>query len=92
LLTKTYQMEIKVILNNYLRQTQDESLISVDDVSRTKNSILGLKMPVQFKGLHLNLVLAMDKMEDYLVDGDEKKLRESKELIKQAKKEYEWLN
>ncbi len=92
LLTKAYQMEVKVILNNYLRQAQDESLITVDDVSRTKNSFLALKMPVQFKDLHLNLVLAMDKMEDYLVDGDEVKLRESQELIKQAKDEYEWLN
>ena len=91
LLTKAYQMEVKVVLNNYLRQTQDESLITVDDVSRTKNSLLGLKMPAQFKDLHLNLVLAMDKMEDYLIDGDEGKLRESQELIKQAKEEYEWL-
>ena len=92
LLTKAYQMEVKVVLNNYLRQTQDESLITVDDVSQTKNSLLTLKMPVQFKDLHLNLVLAMDKMEDYLIDGDEVKLRESRELIRQAKEEYEWLN
>ena len=92
LLTKVYQMEVKVVLNNYLRQTQDESLITVDDVSQTKNSLLTLKMPVQFKDLHLNLVLAMDKMEDYLIDGDEVKLRESRELIRQAKEEYEWLN
>jgi len=92
LLTKAYQMEVKVILNNYLRQSQDESLITVDDVSRTKNSLLALKMPVQFKDLHLNLVLAMDKMEDYLISGDEEKLLESEKLISQMKEEYEWLN
>ncbi|MCK4554023.1 hypothetical protein KAU19_03600 [Candidatus Parcubacteria bacterium] len=92
LLTKAYQMEVKVILNNYLRQTQDESLITIDDVKQTKNSFLALKMPSKYKDLHLNLVLAMDKMEDYLFDGDEGKLRASQELIKQAKEEYEWLN
>ncbi|MCK4554592.1 hypothetical protein KAU19_06580 [Candidatus Parcubacteria bacterium] len=92
LLTKAYQMEVKVILNNYLRQTQDESLLTINDVSRTKNSFLALKMPSKYKGLHLNLVLAMDKMEDYLLDGDEGKRLDSERLIKQAKEEYAWLN
>ena len=92
LLTKTYKMEVKIILNDYLRQTQDKSFIAINDIDRTKRLFLALKMPNEFKELHLNLVLAMDKMKDYLIDGDEGKLQESDKLINKMKREYEWLN
>ena len=92
LLTKAYQMEVKVILNNYLRQTQDKSILTAEYAEQIKSQLLDLKMPTKFKDLHLNLVLALDKMEDYLIDGSEEKLQTSQELINQAKEEYEWLN
>ena len=92
LLAKAYKTEVKVILNNYLRQTQDKSILTAEYAEQIKSQLLNLKMPTKFKDLHLNLVLALDKMEDYLIDGCEEKLQASQELINQAKEKYEWLN
>ncbi|MEA3463861.1 MAG: hypothetical protein U9R14_02200 [Patescibacteria group bacterium] len=92
LLAKTYKTEVKVILNNYLRQIQDKSILTAEYTKQIKSQLLDLKMPTEFKDLHLNLVLALDKMEDYLINGGEEKLQDSQELINQVKEEYEWLN
>ena len=75
-----------------MRQTADENLLTLEFINQTKNQLLALKMPTKYKDLHLDLILAMTKMEDYLEDGDEGKKAESEELIQQAKTEYEWLN
>ena len=91
-LEKIYKKEVKVVLNNYLRQAQEPSLITKPFVNQTKNSLLALMMPVQFKELHLNLVLAMDRMIEYLDSNNENQLEESQKIIKQAKEDYEWLN
>ena len=91
LLVKTYQMEVKVIFNNYLRQAQDKNILTSQFVSQAKNQLLALKVPAKFKELHLNLVLALTNLEDYLIDGDEKKLQASDKLINQIRAEYEWL-
>lgn len=91
LLKKSYKAETKVILANYLRIAQDET-INIESVKQTKEQLLSLKVPTEFKELHLNLVLAMDEMEDYLENGDEADKRKSQEMIEQEKTKHEWLN
>jgi hypothetical protein len=91
LLKKSYKAETKVILANYLRIAQDET-INIESVKRTKEQLLSLKVPTEFKELHLNLVLAMDEMEYYLENGDEADKRKSQEMIEQEKTKHEWLN
>lgn len=91
LLKKSYKLETKVILDNYLRIAQDET-INIESVKRTKEQLLSLKVPTEFKDLHLNLVLALDEMEDYLENGDEADKRKSQEMIEREKTKYEWLN
>ncbi len=91
LLKKSYKAETKVILNNYLRIAQDET-INIESVKRTKEQLLSLKVPAEFKELHKNLVFAMDDMEDYLESGDEADKRKSQERIESEKAKYEWLN
>ncbi len=91
LLEKSYKLETKVILANYLRIAQDET-INIESVKQTKEQLLSLKVPTEFKELHLNLVLALDKMEDYLNGGDEEDKLKSQEMIESEKAKYEWLN
>ncbi|MBU4257354.1 hypothetical protein KJ586_00520 [Patescibacteria group bacterium] len=91
LLKKSYKAETKVILANYLRIAQDET-INIESVKQTKEQLLSLKVPIEFKELHLNLVLALDEMEDYLENGDEADKRKSQEMIEQEKTKHEWLN
>lgn len=91
LLEKSYKLETKVILANYLRIAQDET-INIESVKRTKEQLLSLKVPTEFKELHLSLILSLDKMEDYLESGDEADKLKSQEMIEEQKAEYEWLN
>ncbi|MBU4347020.1 hypothetical protein L6249_03315 [Candidatus Parcubacteria bacterium] len=91
LLKKSYKAKTKVILANYLRIAQDET-INIESVKQTKEQLLSLKVPIEFKELHLNLVLALDEMEDYLENGDEADKRKSQEMIEQEKTKHEWLN
>lgn len=92
LLEKTYKMETKVILSNYLRQAQDEEFLTALFIKQTKDQLLGLLVPTKFKDLHINLILALTKAEEYFQDEDKEKLQESQVLINQAKKGHEWLN
>lgn len=90
-LEQAYKSQTKLILANYLRLAQDETL-ALDIVGRTKDQLLNLKVPAQFKDLHLSLVLALDKMENYINNGDQAEKQKSFELIDKAKKDYDWLN
>lgn len=92
LLEKNYKTQTKVILANYLRLAQDEESLNIEQVRQTREQLLALKVPTQFKDLHLNLVLALTKMEDFLTGGDREKKIASQQLINEAKANYIWLN
>ncbi len=49
-------------------------------------------MPTEFKELHLNLVLALIRMENFLEDGNAEEKLISLEMVKQIRDNYEWIN
>ncbi len=66
---------------------------------QTKNKILTLrnqlteiKVPTEFKDLHLDLLLALNKIDSYLNGRNEEERLAGLDLISQAKVNYEWLN
>ena len=63
-----------------------------DDITRLKNRLLDLKVPVAFKDFHLNFVLAIDKIESYMASYDIKEYNESLAMIKAVKEENPWLD
>lgn len=77
--------------------TAYESLISHNNfteknIIEIKNKLLDLKVPIKFKELHLQFILAINKMENYLRLKDEQEKKHSLKAVNQLKADYSWLN
>jgi hypothetical protein len=82
-----YKISATRIVNNY---SQLET-VTVSEVKSTKDNLLVLKVPAELKDLHVELIMAITRMEDYLNNGNEEDLAESKKIINKAKMDYSWL-
>lgn len=91
LIKETYKAKVKIILANYYRFASDESL-DLEQVEKTKSELLSLKVPTEFMDAHLELILALDKMENYFENKDEELKKESLKIIEKIKNENNWLN
>lgn len=61
-------------------------------ISQLRNRLMDITVPAQFRDLHLNLVLAFSRMENYFVEESGSDREESIKLITQAKLKNDWLN
>jgi hypothetical protein len=63
-------------------------------IAELKNKLLNLTVPPvsALMDLHVKLVLAFNKMENYLASNNIKEYKESTDSIKLAKNNYQWLN
>ncbi len=86
-----YKARSKTILADY-EKLAEEPDVKEAQIQGAKSRLLDLKVPTQFKDLHINLVLAMVKMEDFLKTGDANEKIASQQMINQAKASYGWLN
>jgi len=62
------------------------------NIAGLKNKLLALKVPVKFKELHIQFVLALTRIENYLSQKDEREKSGGLEAINQLKADYSWLN
>ncbi len=90
-LENEYQQQAKMILADY-RQIANLSSISSSEISVLRSRLLQLTVPLKFKDLHLDLVLAFTKTEDSLAKQDQKLANESQQLINKVLVNYQWLN
>jgi len=90
-LRDNYKEGTRGILSQYLKIISGDE-ITVEQIENIRNQLLDLKVPTEFKDLHLNLVLALTKMETYLEKGDIDEKINSQQLISQAKANYKWLS
>jgi len=86
-----YKINTKEIIKNYTDLAAKEE-ITVEEVIARKNELLNLKVPAEFKDLHVSLVMAIEKMESYLAEGKKNDQQESQNLISEAKTNFSWLN
>jgi hypothetical protein len=70
---------------------KDNADLTVPRVEKIKNQALDLKVPSEFKDLHLDFVLAMVRMEDFIQTGSEEAKTTGEELIEKIKGNYPWL-
>ncbi|MFH1523150.1 MAG: hypothetical protein ABIE43_05040 [Patescibacteria group bacterium] len=89
-LKNNYKDEVSLILADYLMLVENEDVI-ITEIEQAKSRLLELKVPGEFKKLHLDLVFAFTKMESYLSEGDSNVKLESQQIINQAKASYGWL-
>jgi len=90
-LENNYTTEAKELFNDYLTMIQADSF-TLESLAALKNKILDLKVPTKFKELHINLVLALTKMENYLNSRNEQEKIFSQQMVNQLKADYSWLN
>jgi len=89
-LAATYRQQIAPIFKSYLELEKGD--YTVDQVTQLKNQLLDLRVPTEYKNLHINLVLALTKMENYLTSGDKAEKVASQQIISQAQADYDWLD
>jgi len=85
-----YQKNIKDILLVYLDLINNNSL-SQEKIEKLKKELFALKVPPQYRNLHLQLVTAMNKMQEYLKSGDEKTKLAQEDIINDLRHQYQWL-
>ena len=90
-LENDYKAAAKAILADYSNSIQVADA-KADQIGKAKSELLTLKVPTKFKDLHLNLVLAMVKMENFFASRDENEKIASQQMINQIKVNYAWLN
>ncbi|NCQ16486.1 hypothetical protein GW814_02445 [Candidatus Falkowbacteria bacterium] len=90
-LENNYTTEAKELFNDYSKMVQADSF-TLEGLAALKNKILDLKVPTKFKELHINLVLALTKMENYLNSRNEQEKIFSQQMVNQLKADYSWLN
>jgi len=89
-ITANYKISVAKIVNDYLRLETGSTTIS--QVESAKENLFNLKpVPAELRDLHLNLVMAFNKMEDYLAGKNNEAREESEKIINQAKSDYSWL-
>ena len=86
-----YTREVKPIFVKLVELISQEKYTN-EEISQLKQQLLNLIVPTKFKNLHLDLFLAMIKMENYLESSKLSEKTASQQLISQAKADYSWLN
>jgi len=90
LMEEKYQEQAKNIFIDYEKLIADNNY-ALEQITQIKNKLLDLKTPAKFKELHLNLVLALMRMENWLIDKNESEKTKSQQIIDQIKIDYSWL-
>ncbi len=91
-----------VSVENYRSETKElvgecETVMAVND--QNLNDVLGLErrllainVPKEYKDLHVNILLALIRMEDYINNDQAESLSTSRNMIDGLKSEYQWLD
>jgi len=90
-LVSDYKSGVNKFLADYWRVIEEKD-ISIEEGQRLKSRLLELKVPADFKELHLSLAMALTKLEDYLKNEDENGKEESRQMVGQATTSYDCLN
>lgn len=87
-----YQLKVKEVFTAYETMAQEKSF-TTGKIDELRNKLLALKgLPAKFKELHLQLISALDRMEDYLNQKDQQGKNTSQQIINQLKADYSWLS
>lgn len=97
--TNTYQKEMKDIISQYeavLVSSQKSSTTLEKDglierVNLIKNNLMEIKVPEEFKEMHLNLFFSVLSLEKFLKENKAADLQKSEDIFKNTKKENNWL-
>lgn len=90
-LEEKYQAQAKDIFSDYEKLIANNNY-TIEQITKIKNKLLNLKVPTKFKELHINLILALTRMENWLINKNESEKIAGEQIINQVKTDYVWLN
>lgn len=90
-LEDNYKIKAKSVVSDFAASMQSGQF-AAGKIEQSREILLGLTVPAKFKDLHIELVLALDRMDEFVKTGDASKKTISEEMIAKAKANYEWLN
>jgi len=73
--------------NNFLGDNE-----KIEKMNKLESDLMGLTVPAEFKSLHFNFVLALNKIESYAENGDEDDMNKGFSMIEDIKNQYTWIN
>jgi Tfp pilus assembly protein PilO len=88
---RDYQQQVRKIIVDY-KKIMDANQITAENVFKIKQELLNSRVPTKFKDLHLDLVLALTRLEDSFVDNNQLLAEEGKQLINKTLANNDWLN
>jgi cell division protein FtsB len=86
-----YKLKTKEFFTAYENLIKNNNFTE-KNITELKNNLLALRVPAQFKELHIKFVLILTKMENYLNQKDEREKSDSLQAANQLKADYSWLN
>lgn len=91
-----YRENTKNILRSYEEMINEEDLLEnsekIKEVNDLEDDLIGLTVPEEFKNLHVNFVLALNKIESYAKNGNKEDMSKGLLMIQEIKNQYTWTN
>ncbi|MFA6410070.1 MAG: hypothetical protein WCW26_00630 [Candidatus Buchananbacteria bacterium] len=81
-LEREYEVALKAVMDPYWQ---------TGDYSGLKDKILAQKAPAKYLDLHLNLVIALDSLEQGTKESDQVKIKTAQDNLLKLKNQYRWL-
>ena len=86
-LKKNYEISMSNYYGNFIEIINNDNPEQAN-LSKLKLDTLSLKVPAEYKDLHINFILAITKMEDYINEKKLENKEESLRIINELKNKY----
>ena len=81
----------EVLVSSQKSSTTLEKDGLIERVNLIKNNLMEIKVPEEFKEMHLNLFFSVLSLEKFLKENKAADLQKSEDIFKNTKKENNWL-
>lgn len=90
-LRQDYKAKIKDIFAEYLSLAEAENS-TVEELEAVKSKLMALTVPPELRDLHVDLLFAIVKRQDFMASGNETDEAESQKRSDKIKADYNWIN
>jgi hypothetical protein len=90
-LEKEYKGEVRII-NQDIGAMIDAGKIEQEKVDLYKDKLLALKVPKEYKDLHIQFIFVLEKLDSFLATGNQAEKLASRKIISDLDQTYAWLN
>ncbi len=70
----------------------DSGKMEEENVDQLRDRLLAMRVPKEYKDLHIGMVLALDKIDKYAEQGSGDSKAEGEKMIEELNQKYNWIN